>query len=109
MISPSATTEATTFPDSTGIEPGANYHTVIEIEREKPTFNPLEVLGDDWNKRLYLLFTKSSRGGFVREATPVINADPAALAAVTSRGLIVPYYLYSMEYMFSGAPKGVRR
>jgi hypothetical protein len=112
MISHSATTEATEFPDSIGIEPGANYHTVIEIEAEQKTFNPLEVLGAEWNKQLYALFTKSSPGSFARKAQAAVEQDKDALVAITNKGILVPYYLYCMEYVFSvlkWTPQGVRR
>ncbi len=114
MISHSATTEALTFPDSIGIEPGSIYHTriVIETEEEQPKFNPLEVLNDTWNKQLYALFTKSRPGYFVAAASELLATDKDVLLVIEKQGLLPAYYLYSMEYMFSvlkWAPKGVRR
>lgn len=114
MISHSATTEATTFPDSIGIEPGLNYHTVIEMETEKPTFDPTRVLDDHWNKRLYELFIKSSPAApsFVIRAVEILEKEPDVLLALEKQGLILRYYLYSMEYVFSvlkWTPQGVRR
>jgi hypothetical protein len=108
----SATTESTKFLDSIGIEPGANYHSTIEI-KAKRAFNPTDVLGPSWNKQLHALYTnKHPIYSFMNRAREALLKDPQALESIKSSDLILEYYIYSMEYMFSvlkWVPKGTRR
>lgn len=112
MISDSATTEALEFPNSIGIEPGSIYHTRIEIETEREEFDPTKVLDDAHNLMLYKIWERASPGTFKSSAKAELEKNDSVKVVMERSGLLLDYYIYCMEYMFSvrrWVPKGVRR
>ena len=76
------------------------------------TFNPTEVLSHAHNVELYDLWKKAPAGSFKKLAMEKYEKRQCIAKAMEAQGLVLGYYLYSMQYVFEvlkWVPKPLRK
>ena len=98
----SYTTESIKFPNSIShADYEACFASQINVEEEQQTYDPTTTLDKHYNKHLYVLFNRSTPGTFKQAACEMLSKDPLVLETMKRAGLILEYYVYSMQYLFS--------
>jgi hypothetical protein len=73
------------------------------------TFDPTKILDEKRNLELYCLWQNAPAGSFKKLAVEVFSKDPLIIETMQKAGLLLDYYIYTMQYMFEirkWAPKG---
>lgn len=76
------------------------------------TFDPTTILDEAHNVALYRLWKGASPGTFKTKAVEVFSKEELVLDTMKQAGLLLDYYVYTMQYMFEvrkWVPKGTRR
>jgi hypothetical protein len=93
-------------------ENDSHVYTHVDKTPKNDTFNPTEVLDHAHNVELYRLWKSAPAGSFKKLAMEKYEKDQNIVKTMEACGLVLGYYLYSMQYVFEvlkWVPKGIQK